>query len=517
MASIIAGMPRYAAIDIGSNSVRMQAAEVTSGSPIRVLATDREVTRLGESVFRYGRISDEATELVCQVLKRMSAAYASLDVIGVRAVATSAVRDASNQAEFLARATEAVGSPVEVISGPEEARLIYMGVQARWPHPTDCILIIDVGGGSAEFIVGDAGELKEGVSRPLGAVRLTEVFLKDDPPSPTQLRRLEKFIDEKFDPVRSRIEEFSFDRVLCTSATAAAIVSAVQAIPRARRDDADRQRAKTSELRKLFTELSRLELAERKKVTGIGPRRAEIIIAGMAVFLRALESLKLPSMFYSSAGVRDGIIADLAARGVGRERSRLNRPQLRLVEAMCRKYSVELKSARQVARLCTDLFDGLQTVHGLPVESGRLLEAAAFLHNTGHFISATGHHKHSAYIITNSDMPGYTDRERVMIAALCRYHRKAMPAARHDLFGNLSGDEQRLVQMLIPILRVAVGLEASRLQKVETAEVATSSEGVTVTVYGEGDIDLEMWAAERAADSFRQLYNVPMTLTKGKR
>ena len=473
---MIASMPRYAAIDIGSNSVRMQAAEVTAGAPMRVLATDREVTRLGSSVFRQGRISDEATTLVCQVLKRMSQAYTALDVIGVRAVATSAVRDASNQSEFIARATEALGSPVEVISGPEEARLIYMGVQARWPHPKECILIMDVGGGSAEFIVGDAGELKEGISRPLGAVRLTEVFLKDDPPTSMQLRRLENFIDEKFEPVRRRIEEFAFDRVICTSATAAAIVSAVQSIPRAKRDEADGLRAKTSELRKLFADVSRLEVSERKKVEGIGPRRAEIIVAGMAVFLRALEGLKLSSMFYSAAGVRDGIIADLAARGVGRERSRLTRPQLRLVEAMCRKYNVDLKSARQVARLTSDLFDGLQTLHGLPLESGKLLEAAAFLHNTGHFISGTGHHKHSAYIVANSDMPGYTDRERVMIASLCRYHRKAMPTARHDLFGELTADEQRLVQRLIPLLRVAVGLEASRSQKVEAVEVFAAPE-----------------------------------------
>jgi exopolyphosphatase/guanosine-5'-triphosphate,3'-diphosphate pyrophosphatase len=276
-------------------------------------------------------------------------------------------------------------------------------------------------------------------------------------------------------------------------------------------------RAKTSELRKLFADVSRLEVSERKKVEGIGPRRAEIIVAGMAVFLRALEGLKLPSMFYSAAGVRDGIIADLAARGVGRERSRLTRAQLRLVEAMCRKYSVELKSARQVARVANELFDGLQTLHGLPIESGKLLEAAAFLHNTGHFISDTGHHKHSAYIVANSDMPGYTDRERVIIASLCRYHRKAMPTARHDVFGALTADEQRLVQRLIPLLRVAVGLDASRTQKVEAAEVVAAPDSVTITVRGEGDIDLEMWAAERAADSFRQVYNMPMTLVKAKR
>jgi exopolyphosphatase/guanosine-5'-triphosphate,3'-diphosphate pyrophosphatase len=348
-------------------------------------------------------------------------------------------------------------------------------------------------------------------------VRLTEVFLKDDPPTAMQLRRLENFIDEKFAPVRKRIAEFAFDRVICTSATAAAIVSVVQSIPRAKRDEADRLRAKTSELRKLFSDVARLEVSERKKIQGIGPRRAEIVVAGMAVFLRALEGLKLSSMFYSAAGVRDGIIADLAARGVGRERSRLTGPQLRLVEAMCRKYSVEPKSARQVARIASQLFDGLQTLHGLSLESGKLLDAAAFLHNTGHFISGTGHHKHSAYIVANSDMPGYTDRERLIIASLCRYHRKAMPTARHDLFGALTADEQRVVQKLIPLLRVAVSLDASREQKVEAAEVSAASEGVTIAVRGEGDIDLEMWAAESAADSFRQVYGIPMTLTRAKR
>src|SRR5688572_2932590 len=164
-------MPRYAAVDIGSNSVRMQAAEVIAGAPLNILASDREVTRLGASVFREGRISEDAMTFVCQVLKRMAAAYTALDVMGVRAVATSAVRDASNQAEFIERASAALGTPVEIISGPEEARLIHLGVQSRWPHPRQRVLVIDVGGGSAEFIVSDQGEMKEGISRPLGAVR----------------------------------------------------------------------------------------------------------------------------------------------------------------------------------------------------------------------------------------------------------------------------------------------------------------------------------------------------------
>src|SRR5271169_3340219 len=154
-------MPRYAAIDIGSNSLRMEAAEVTPGAPIKILASDRQVTRLGESVFRTGRVSQDAMAVVCRVLAGMAQQYRKLDVIGVRAVATSAIRDAGNQTEFLTRASEAIAAPVEIISGQEESRLIHLGVQSRWPHNKHRLLIIDVGGGSAEVIYSENGRMRE--------------------------------------------------------------------------------------------------------------------------------------------------------------------------------------------------------------------------------------------------------------------------------------------------------------------------------------------------------------------
>src|SRR3954466_13970561 len=217
-------MPRYAAIDIGSNSVRMEAAEIVPGSPPLILAADREVTRLGSGVFTGGRITNEAMDFVCQVLTRMSQTYQRLDVAGVRAVATSAVRDASNQKEFIQRVSAAAGVPVEIISGLEEARLIHLGVQSRWPHPDKRILIVDIGGGSAEIIAGENGEMQGGVSRPLGAVRLTENFMKSDPPEATEIQRLEQFIDEKLDMAVKKIGTRPFDRAIGTSSTAAAIV-----------------------------------------------------------------------------------------------------------------------------------------------------------------------------------------------------------------------------------------------------------------------------------------------------
>ncbi|MEN6602684.1 MAG: Ppx/GppA family phosphatase, partial [Bryobacteraceae bacterium] len=190
-------MPRYAAVDIGSNSVRMLAAEVLPGAAPRVLAAERQVTRLGEGVFLNGLISQESLDLTCQVLRRFADAYGKFEPAGIRAVATSAVRDAGNQRPFVEAASQALGTSVEIISGQEESRLIHMGVQSRWPHPKQRILIIDVGGGSAEFILGESGRMAAAYSKPLGAVRLMEVFIKHDPPTAEELHRLEQFIEEK--------------------------------------------------------------------------------------------------------------------------------------------------------------------------------------------------------------------------------------------------------------------------------------------------------------------------------
>ena len=509
-------MPRYAAIDIGSNSVRMEAAEVVAGSAPVILAADREVTRLGASVFSSGRISGEAMEFVCQVLARMSQTYQRLDVAGVRAVATSAVRDASNQEEFIRRVSAAIGVPVEIISGLEEARLIHRGVQSRWPHPDKRILIVDIGGGSAEIIAGENGEMQSGVSRPLGAVRLTEAFMKSDPPSETDLHRLEQFIDEKLDVAVKKIGVRPFDRAIGTSSTAAAMVCAINRIPRTRREEASRLRATTPQIRKLYKELCARDLSGRKKIGGIGPRRAEIIVPGAAVLLKVLEAFRLPAVYYSNAGVRDGIIADLASRGVGRALSHLSREQLLHVEGMAKKYSVPAKHARRVASFAHQLFESLQPLHKLLPEYAKLLEAAAHLLDTGHFISSVAHHKHSAYIVQNSDMPGFTARERIMVAALCRFHRKALPSARYEVVQELPPEDKRAVTWLTPLLRIADGLDSGQEQKIERMDCQIKSGGVVVTVEGE-NIDLELWAVERAAESFRQIYGSPLQFLRARR
>jgi exopolyphosphatase/guanosine-5'-triphosphate,3'-diphosphate pyrophosphatase len=509
-------VPRYAAIDIGSNSIRMEAAEVIPGMGTSVLASDREVTRLGESVFRTGAISEDAMKATCTVLARMSSLYRKLDVSGVRAVATSAVRDTRNQREFLARASEAAGTPVEIISGREEARLIHLGVESVWPQTGRRVLIIDIGGGSAEIIAAEHGHLVESYSKPLGAVRLREAFLKDDPPGVRQLHQMHSYIEAKLEPAVRRSGHSGWDRAIATSATAAAVAAAVARAPRSKRDELDRLRVSTAQVRKLYAKLAERNLAGRRKITGIGPRRAEIIVPGVAVLLDFLSLFRLPAVYYSRAGVRDGIIADLAARNVGAERTRLNRDQRREVEEISRRYGVSLDHARKVADVAAHLFTALHPLHRLPLGCGKLLEAAAYLVDVGHFISSVSHHKHSYYVVSNSDMAGFTDRERFMIAALCRYHRKSLPSAVHGIYQALSADERRTLTLLIPILRLADNLDRSRTQLIQGVECRLRNGEVQLQVKAHGDIDLEQWGAERAGQAFQQVYNRSISVVKAR-
>ena len=508
-------MPRYAAVDIGSNSIRLLVADCSlrNGTPqITRLAEDRQVVRLGSTVFKSGAVEAQVMDEVCAVLRRFQETWRKHDVFGVRAVATSATRDASNQAEFVTRASDAVGAPIETISGQEEARLIHLGVQTVWPQSRQQVLMVDVGGGSAELIASENGVYRDGYSRPLGAVRLTEVFLKKDPPTENQVRELEEYIEEKLTLPLRYLGGRRYDRVIATSASAAAVVCAANRIARTNREAADRKKATAAQVRKLYRDLVTKGVAERRKIPGIGPRRAEIILPGAAVFWKVLERFGQEAMFYSVAGVRDGIIADLTLRGVGRENVRLSGEQRRAVEALARKFGVGTKHAKKVSEHALTLFEGLSPLHSLAPSYGKLLEAASYLRDAGHYVSDTGHHKHSHYLVRNSDLAGFTDGERSFIALLCRYHRKAMPAARHLEFQSLDVEQRRALMMLIPILRLADALDRSREQHVQAVEVEIAGETIRLRLTSERDVSLERWAAESNAETVRVVYGRSLSL-----
>ena len=490
----------------------MLAAEISPEEGFRELASSRHVVRLGENVFREGRLSQTAMDLACHTLALMAEEYRRLDVLGVRAVGTSALRDSSNRAEFLARASQILGTPVEVISGLEEARLIHLGVQARWPQPRRRILITDVGGGSAELILSEGGRMTDAFSRPLGAVRLTEMFLKSDPPDPRELARLEKYIQERIAGAAERIGAASVERMVATSATAAAAVCAANGVRRAKRAMADRFLASAAQIRKLYADASQRDLEDRRRITGIGPKRAEIIVAGVAVLHQVMRTLSVPRLYYSMAGVRDGVIADLAHRRVGREPHHLEADERRVVRALGRRYGTSAEHARKVAQLAAMLFEELHPLHRLPPAYGRILEASAYLFNIGHYVNESRHHKHSLYLVMNADMAGFTDRERLGVANLCRYHRKSMPQPSHPDFTALDPEMRNAIVLLAPLLRIAVALDQSQEQKIERVEVAVQDRTVELRLVSERDTDIEQWHTLRTGDVFREVYGRQLTI-----
>ncbi len=494
----------------------MEAAEVPADGPLNVVVSDRQVTRIGESVFRTGRISPAAIEFTCNVLASMAQKYKAANAVAVRAVGTSALRDASNKDEFLRRASDVLGTHVEVISGLEEARLIFMGVQAQWPYPKGRLLVVDVGGGSAEVIVGENGHLAEAYSKKIGAVRMQEVFLKSEPPSKLELAHLHEYIDQRLEGVVGKLKPKTFNRAITTSGTAAAMMCAIHHISRSKRDKIDRLRASVAQVRSFYQKISTRDLEGRRKITGIGPRRAEIIIPGTAVLLHLMRELNLSSVHYSAAGLRDGIIADLARRGVGKKPSRLDADRREIVTAMARHYAVEMKHMRKVAQIATQLFDGTSTLHELPAQYGELLEAAAYLYDIGHFVSDTKHHRHSAYLVANSDLPGFTERERNIVASLCRHHRKSMPTPAHADFQALDPEGKRAVLYLTPLLRLSAALDQTHEQRVQTIDCSVQNGTVSVVLHSGSDVKLEKWAAEQVADVFSQVYQSKLSIEKGR-
>ena len=509
-------MAKFAAVDIGSNSMRLLVAEIGDHGQLLRLAEDRQVTRLGESVFTRGILSEDAIRVAEEVLTRFRGVVQGLGVEALRAVATSATRDAGNRDDFLGRALSALGAPIEIISGVEEARLIGLGVHAVWPQGDDPVLIIDVGGGSAEFVLMESGAMVEGYSRPLGAVRLNEVFLDKDLPKREQVLRLQEFIDEKLELVVRRLGRQPFVRGIATSASAAAIVCAVNGIPRSARNLAEQRTATVEQVRRLYRELLAMPLELRRKLPGIGPRRAEIIIAGVAVFLRAMERFDLPALHYSGAGVREGIIADLATRGEISRRPGLQESQRRVVETFAKRYGISLAHAKVTASFALELFERLRPLHKLDPGYARLLEAACHLLDVGHYVSDTGHHKHSYYLVSHADLPGFTETEKRLIALLCRFHRKSMPSNRYPEFLALPVADRRALELLVPFVRTADALDRSRDQHVRLARCQIRGDEVALTLEAEEgkDYALEEWAVERTGAAFRSIYNKNLVVAK---
>ncbi|MGB0121821.1 MAG: Ppx/GppA phosphatase family protein, partial [Silvibacterium sp.] len=455
-------MQTFAAIDIGSNSCRLKIARVVQHR-LRVVHEDREVTRLGASVFEAGLVSPDAMAATLRALKRFYKAVQMHGANQVRAVATSAMRDARNGRAFLAWVKDETGWDVEIISGLEEGRLIHRGVMNNEPGVAGRCLLIDVGGGSCEVSLSARKRIVETVSLPLGAVRLTQEFLKSDPATKDEIARMKKLIARELRRASRRIDSARVQTVVATSGTAAALSAASRAARRTR--GAERGYfTPVGDIQKFASKLTKMNNTARSAVAGIGPRRSEIIVAGAHVYSELLEHFALRGLRYSDMGLRDGILAQMLAESDARTSAhqQYERDRWEAVLEICRRYGVDLKLAEPVRAHAAQLFRDLAAIHELPPEYETWLEAAAMLRDIGKFMNYQGHHRHAQYIIANSEVFGFTATQRVVTSAIARYIGKSRPEPQGRTMRQVPVEEHEHVRRAVVLLRLAVALNQDR-------------------------------------------------------
>ena len=506
-------MPVLAAIDIGSNSCRLKIARVVAHR-LKTVHEDREVTRLGSSVFESGLISPEAMALTLRALKRFQRAVQEHAADQIRVVATAALRDAHNGAAFQAWVKAETGWTLEIISGLEEGRLIHHGIMAAEPGVGGRVLLVDLGGGSCEITLSEHKRIVETVSLPLGAVRLTEEFLTEDPPGAEGLVQMKQLIGRELRRARRRIPAERISLVIATSGTAAALAEACAAVAKVGKGAVKKLVhgpgvAPTLLVRKLTVQLAKMTLPEREAMPGVGPRRAEIIIAGSQVYAELLEHFGLPGFRYSSLGLRDGILTQMLAEQDTRASGHIEFEHERWESALgtAKRYGVDLRQAEPVRAHAIQLYRDLKGLHELPEEYEHWLAAAAILRDTGKFINHQGHHRHTQYIISSSEMYGYTPVQRTIVSAIARYMGKSRPAPGDRALRNIPAEEHRNVQRAVVLLRLAVALNQDRASDVLRVTAKVYPKRVYLEIeQGRTGAELELWSLRKEADYFREVF-----------
>lgn len=500
-----------AALDLGTNSFHLVVARVR-GTTYEVVTREKETIRLGHGGGDMKVLADDAIERGVSALRRMKR-IADSHGATVRAVATSAVREAENADVFIGRARRDAGIEVEVISGLEEARLIHLGVLQAVPAFDRRLLLVDIGGGSTEVLVGERGVTLTARSFKLGAVRLTDRFFPGGNCTPRAVDECRTYVRSILAGFERDVAQHGFEIAIASSGTAetvAALVAArrgAAAVRTLNRFEFDR-----AELDAVVDELTAKRTASsRASIPGLDAPRADIIVAGAIVLQCVAETFAIPTFTFSESALREGVLLDTISReqidGDGEQHHLRNLRHLRDVSrqsiaALAARCDDDVAHSAHVAGLALQLYDATAPLHRLPDHCRDYLEAAATLANVGLVISHSKHHLHSYYVIRNSELAGLTDHEIEMIALVARYHRKSGPKASHHEFQALDADSQEVVRTLAGILRLAIGLDRSHDGRVTSLRATRRGKRLLIEAIHRPDVDvsLEVYTAhERSA------------------
>lgn len=518
---------RIAAIDVGSNSIRLVVAEVLPSGGYRVLDEERENTRLSAALTKTGHLDPRAADATVGVLRNFLSIVAGYNTQQIRAIGTSALRDAEDGREFCDRVRKELKLPIEVISAAEEARLAFLSVARAFDISGREVAVADIGGGSTEIVLASSGLVDQVYETNLGAVRVAEECGVTGRIGEKQLRRLRDYVDRILKKQVGKIP-FAPDMLYGTGGTFTALASMIMA----RKGQAGQPmwgfQTSRAAIRHLLTDLAHMSLERRCKVPGLSPQRADIIVAGLAIVERIMRHLRVNMLQVHTRGVRDGLLltmiggrsvtagfggASTSADGTLNTPATTAEERRAAVEEFAKNCGVDLPHARQVARLAGSLWEQLSRPLGLKAEDRELIESAALVANVGYLINFEGHHKHSYHLIINSELPGFERRQLQILANVARYHRASRPKKKHDHFRGLSAEDQRRVEALASILRLALALDRTHQQHVASVSARVRNGRVQITVQAEGDADVDLWAARRKVELFEKVFKRKVQFT----
>jgi exopolyphosphatase/guanosine-5'-triphosphate,3'-diphosphate pyrophosphatase len=503
---------RIAALDLGSNSFHLLVADAHPDGTFEPLVREKEVLRLADNVTRDGRIGETAAAEAVEVVSRFRALAESVDARELVACATSALREAEDSAAVVDRIEREAGVRVEVISGKEEARLIFAATRASVVIDPAPALALDLGGGSLELMVGDQLGLAWSKSVKLGVGRLSAELVRDDPPSAADRRRLARRLSSVLAPIAMEVESLSPEMLVGSSGTLCALIRMAAArrtgtVP----PSVNQLKARRKDLLAVHEQIFELSAAERQKLPGVDARRADLLPAGSMLLTSAMELFGLDELVGCEWALREGIVLDAIGHHTQADWSGEARNLRReSVEDLGRRCNWQERHARHVARLAGDLFDGTAEVHGLGHHERELLELGAMLHDIGEHVSIEGHDKHTAYLIQHGRLRGFAPDEVAVLASLGRFHRRGNPKLSFEPFASLPPARRERVAKLIALLRIADGLDRSHTGLVEGIGVKVEGGRVRLLIHAAGDIDLEVWGLRRKRELFERVFDVPL-------
>src|SRR5262252_7109722 len=505
---------RIAAIDIGTNSLHMIVVRVRPDLSFEVIDREKEMVRLGAGGLDGRALTPEAMHAGLQVLSKFRRLADSHRVDEIIAVATSATREAENGSDFLQAIVEKTGIRARVISGTEEARMIHQAAVYGVGLAGDVAIVIDIGGGSVEITRGSGPNMESGRSFKLGVIRLTERFVKSDPLTPRDERKLRRYIDGELGKYVSQLVREGFDRVIGTSGT----IQSLGAVALAERGWSSttlrNRRISAKLLRRAQKQLVARDIQERLRVPGLEPRRADLAVAGAILLDEVLRRLGATDITLCDLSLREGLVLDYIARH-RKEIAQADRyPDVRRrsVFELAERCNYWPEHSQHVARLAVGLFDQTRAIHGFTDREREWLEFASILHDVGVHISYEGHHKHSYYLIRNGALRGFEPDEIEAMALIARYHRQAAPKRKHAGFSDLRRRMRRRVRALSAILRLAESLDRSHAQTITGLELHDRGDDDLLQLRTSGDAELELWAASRHAAPFERLTGKPLRI-----